>query len=203
MFLHRCPHCLSAFTSPSSKSKFCSRPCHSAARRVGYIYKGYWRIRVNGKQVYQHRFVMEEALGRSLTKYEVVHHKNGDRLDNAIENLVLLASQSDHMQEHRQTYSSALHRQCSKCRIIKSFDDFYLRNDRPDCLHSHSRECQRKTPNGVHTHRFRSDTHKQCCRCEEIKPRTEFHRRNDPSRDPSATQCKHCLVTSKEMLGKC
>lgn len=52
---------------------------------------------------------MEEALGRLLAKDEVVHHKNGDKLDNAIENLVLLASQSDYMQEHHRTYSIAGH----------------------------------------------------------------------------------------------
>ena len=131
MLPHSCPYCLSEFTSTSSKSKFCSHSCHSAAWRVGYIYKCYWRIRINGKQICRHRFVMEEALGRLLAKDEVVHHKNGDKLDNAIENLVLLASQSDYMQEHRRTYSSTLDRQYSKCRIIKSFDNFYLRDDSP------------------------------------------------------------------------
>ena len=136
---------------------------------------------------------MKETLGRPLTKDEVVHHTNGDKLDNAIENLVLLASQSDHMQEHRWTYSSALGRQCSKCRIIKSFDNFHLRNDRPDGLHSYCKECRRKTPNGAGTYRFCSETHKKCCRCEEINPRTEFHRYNSVGRDPSTSNCKVCF----------
>jgi hypothetical protein len=82
------------------RQEYCSKACANRARepkvkidRHGYVYT--YRPGSTKKQrtqVYAHRVVMEQKLGRQLTARETVHHKNGVRSDNRPENLELWSS---------------------------------------------------------------------------------------------------------------
>lgn len=59
-------------------------------------YKRVWD-NTTKKQIYVHRQVAAEQLGRPLQPGEVVHHRNGDKTDFSPQNLMTLTSQAAHM----------------------------------------------------------------------------------------------------------
>jgi len=55
----------------------------------------------NSGYVFEHRYIMETHLGRIIKKSEIVHHLDGDKENNVIENLLLCRSPSEHEHIHQ------------------------------------------------------------------------------------------------------
>lgn len=60
----------------------------------------YKTITVNGVEMYEHRYVMEQMLGRPLLDTEIVHHKDRNRANNNPDNLMLFPNQAEHLEQH-------------------------------------------------------------------------------------------------------
>lgn len=73
-------------------------------KKEGCSPRTYKTIYVEGIQVREHRWVMEQALGRKLESWEHVHHVDGNHLNNSIENLEVL-SNADHQRKELSAWS--------------------------------------------------------------------------------------------------
>jgi hypothetical protein len=98
-----CKECGAIFRPLRSGSKYCSRPCawkNNGGRnrkpecwwtnQRGYIDGIIWIDAETRIRVKQHRFIMQGILGRPLLDSEDVHHKDGNKANNAIENLEVI-----------------------------------------------------------------------------------------------------------------
>lgn len=99
---------------------YCDKKCRAAFERKGreqpsrYRQDGYWMLRWNDgghyRYQFEHRRVWEERFGPVPAGHDI-HHVNGDRADNRVENLRCL-SRRDHAAEH------AIHKTAAERRAV-------------------------------------------------------------------------------------
>lgn len=65
-------------------------------KRGTVIQDGYEVLRINGKPVRYHRYLMEKKLQRKLNSTEIVHHIDCNKLNNSIDNLFVCKNVSEH-----------------------------------------------------------------------------------------------------------
>lgn len=98
-----CPECGATFKPRRASSKYCSRQCRwvNNGKNQKTVTESWWIdgkgykggfVRIKGKKVRKryHRWLIEQLLGLELPPNIVVHHVNGDKLDNRIENLKVM-----------------------------------------------------------------------------------------------------------------
>jgi len=124
----KCFHCEQEFYVPAYRAqlaKYCSRKCLAldkpevgqkardnspimrrarALKNKNIPARRYKTIVVNGKQVREHRWIMEQHLERKLEPWEHVHHIDGNYLNNNINNLEVL-SNADHQRKELSEWS--------------------------------------------------------------------------------------------------
>lgn len=88
-----------------------------AGNRSGWMQGDRLRTKIHGKPVLMHRHIMEEHIGRPLERDEVVHHINGDPLDNRLENLCIL-KRGEHSTKHK---TGATHSDATKAKMSEAW----------------------------------------------------------------------------------
>lgn len=91
------------------KNSFCNEKCQRAffknnppnKKDGGWLENGYRVLHIrNGKPKKEHRLIIEKIIGRDLKPKEVVHHVNGVKNDNRVENLQYFRHAAAHVRLH-------------------------------------------------------------------------------------------------------
>lgn len=96
-----------------------------APKGSGWIQRGHKYFTVNGKSVPEHRIIVEKAIGRKLKGTEVVHHMDGNGLNNDKNNLCVCPNNAYHKLLHQRinAVKACGNPNWRKCPYCKEYDD--------------------------------------------------------------------------------
>jgi hypothetical protein len=84
---------------PKGKPRRFLRGHNRRGTSKGWLEQGRWYIRVDGRKIAFHRWLVEQRESRTLRSNEVVHHLDHDALNNDPDNLAVL-TRGEHMRLH-------------------------------------------------------------------------------------------------------
>jgi len=93
-----------------------------------------------------HIYLMEKHLGCSL-EGKIVHHKDGNRLNNSLDNLLVLNNDQEHATIHanerlqRLGGTPGIHKYCPKCQTVKTLEDFPRSKNNYDGRYGFCKKC--------------------------------------------------------------
>jgi hypothetical protein len=121
-FCENCKSVISANVNGHYPKRFCSKNCsddfivgenHPCFKDARTESKGYLLMSRDKKVIPEHRWVIEQHLKRKLRRDEVVHHINGIKSDNRIENLSVMKN-IDHCLLHGEKTRKIKEKRCQR-----------------------------------------------------------------------------------------
>ena len=97
----------------------------------------------NGKLVQEHRYIVEQILGKPLDKKHPIHHINEDRSDNRSCNLVVCEDAQYHKLLHTrlEAYKACGNVTWKKCKYCKQYDNPSNLIEVKSSYYSYRKEC--------------------------------------------------------------
>jgi len=147
MATRKCEVCAKEMVGPAwlmRKKKYCSQLCNGNSKSIKngvsigqyegksifLSAEGYPCIYRSGRSKHLHVYIVEKVLGKELLKGAIVHHIDGDKMNWANSNLLVLQNIREHIQlHHRQKLVNAggivgKHYICNTCKAVKVTSEF-------------------------------------------------------------------------------
>lgn len=112
--------------------------------------------------VLEHRHIMAQHLGRPLRKDEIVHHKDGNRLNNNLENLEVLSPSQHSLLHHSKGGGGS---------------PPAVNADRIECTQGHL-----FIPENTYVYYWKGKAHRACRTCHRMEALARWRKRRDAAR---------------------